>query len=218
LTFDSANGRNLVEIKWQILPRFYAVDFDVEGFFQRARAVTTGGRSLQTLCPEDLLLVLCVHAAKHAWTQLSWLCDIVQLAGTGAIDWKAAQTQARQLGIARIVAVTFFLAEELLVPVLSPDVLRHFPADRAVRRVAQEVRQIVTQGAEYDTESLAYFRLMVRLRERGKDKVAFLARLGFTPSVAEWKAVRLPAPLFPLYRVVRVFRLAKRLFSPHPGK
>ncbi len=29
-TFDGAHGRNLIEIKWQVLPRFYSIDFDVE--------------------------------------------------------------------------------------------------------------------------------------------------------------------------------------------
>ncbi|PYY09939.1 MAG: hypothetical protein DMG69_08890 [Acidobacteria bacterium] len=28
---------------------------------------------VHTLSPEDLLLVLCVHAAKHVWRRLSWV-------------------------------------------------------------------------------------------------------------------------------------------------
>ena len=33
-TFDGAQGRNLVEIKWQILPRFYSIGFEVDDFFE----------------------------------------------------------------------------------------------------------------------------------------------------------------------------------------
>ena len=69
---------------------------------------------MRTLCDQDLMLVLCVHAAKHAWKQISWLCDIVQLARSRQLDWAALQAKAEGLGIMRIVAVTFLLAHKLL--------------------------------------------------------------------------------------------------------
>ena len=113
-TFDGARGRNLLEIKWQILPRFYAIGFDVGEFFERAATVTIEGQKLRTFCDQDLMLVLCVHAAKHAWQQISWLCDIVQLARSRTLDWGALRADAERLGITRIVGVTFLLARKLL--------------------------------------------------------------------------------------------------------
>jgi len=49
---------------------------------------------------------------------------------------------------------------------------------------------------------------MMDLRERRRDRISFSWRLGVTPSTGEWSAIRLPGPLFPLYRAVRLFRLA----------
>ncbi|HEX4424593.1 MAG TPA: nucleotidyltransferase family protein, partial [Terriglobales bacterium] len=112
-TFDGPLGRNLVELKWQILPRFYTINFDVDAMFRRATTVKLGGRSLRTLCPEDLLLVLCIHAAKHGWSQLSWLCEITKLAQQ-PLDWSVIEEQSKNLGIERIVAVNFLLAHKLL--------------------------------------------------------------------------------------------------------
>ena len=66
-TFDSAHGRNLVELKWQVLPRFYSIAFEVSSFFDRAVELALEGQRLRTLCDQDLMLVLCVHAAKHGW-------------------------------------------------------------------------------------------------------------------------------------------------------
>jgi hypothetical protein len=63
---------------------------------------------------------------------------------------------------------------------------------------------------EYEEEKLSYFRLMMRLRERRWDRVRFASRLALTPGPGEWQAVRLPRPLFPLYRIVRLARLAAR--------
>jgi predicted nucleotidyltransferase len=223
-TFDSKQGRNLLEVQWRILPRFYSVDFDLNGLFQRSVPCTVSGMTLRTLCTEDLMLALCVHAAKHAWQQLSWLCDIAELARSHQIDWNAVQEQAKHLGIERIVAVSFFLAHKLLETPLqdvipaqeqkgAPSKLRLGGDFASIENLANEIIPTLAEGADYNTESTSYFRLMIRVRERWQDRVKFLWRLIFTPSVAEWSVIRLPAPFFPLYRVVRVFRLISRLFS-----
>ncbi len=214
-TFDGARGRNLLEIKWQILPRFYAIGFDVNDFFKRAATVTLNGQRLRTLCDQDLMLVLCVHAAKHAWKQISWLCDIVQLARSRALDWAALHAEAGRLGIARIVAVTFLLAHKLLGAPLPPQLaLEPGLEEDTADALAERIIRLMVADEEFDPESMAYFRLMMELRERARDRFAFWWRLLFTPGAGEWSAVRLPSPLFPLYRVVRVCRLAGRLMLP----
>jgi hypothetical protein len=211
-TFDGARGRNLLEIKWQILPRFYAIGFDVNEFFERASVVTIEGQRLRTLCDQDLMLVLCVHAAKHAWKQISWLCDIVQLARSRALDWVALQGKAESLGITRIVAVTFLLADKLLGTGLPA----HFVVERdaGAEVLARRIVDLIVAEEEFDPESMAYFRLMMELRERTRDRFSFWWRLLVTAGAGEWSAVRLPGPLFPLYRVVRICRLAGRLVLP----
>lgn len=210
-TFDSAQGRNLLELQWQVLPRFYSVDFDVDGFFDRAQTGTVAGREFRTLSADDLMLVLCVHAAKHAWVQLSWLCDIVQLARSQRVDWDAVTQQAQRLGIERIVAVSFVLAHQLLGADVPGSVQTRIQMDHATEALAGEIVPIVARGEDYDTESTSYFRLMMRLRERRRDRLRLLWRLAVTPSVSEWSAVHLPGPLFFLYRAVRGFRLAARV-------
>jgi len=72
---------------------------------------------------------------------------------------------------------------------------------------------LVAGGTELDLESLTYFRLMMRIREQRRDRVRFASRLLMTPSVGEWEAVGLPDWLFPLYRGVRLVRVARRLAS-----
>ena len=211
-TFDGARGRNLLEIKWQILPRFYAIGFDVNDFFERAAVVTIEGQQLRTLCAQDLMLVLCVHAAKHAWKQISWLCDIVQLARSHALDWTALQAKAEGLGITRIVAVAFLLAHKLLGAGLPAQLGTERDADAEV--LAQRIVPLIVSEEEFDPESMAYFRLMMELRERRRDRFSFWWRLLFTPGAGEWSAVRLPGALSPLYRVVRICRLAGRLILP----
>jgi len=207
--FDGAQGRNLVELKWQILPRFYSIAFEVDKFFERAVGVDVAGHKLRTLCDQDLMLVLCVHAAKHGWVQLCWLRDIAQLARSQALDWKALRLQAERLGIARMVAVTFLLSHRLLATALPRQL--DVQGDAAAEVLAQRIVRQIAGDADFNPESIGYFRLMMDLRERRRDRASLAWRLWVTPSAGEWSAIRLPGPLFPLYRVVRMFRLAARM-------
>ena len=209
--FHAGHSTNLVELQWKIVPRFYSIDFDIAGLFERADEIILGGRAVRTLRAEDLLLVLCVHAVKHVWVQLSWLCDIIQMAKSAKLDWDAIHDEARRLGIERIVNLNLLLAYKLLGLALPPAIQEGLGEDPATDVLGDEILRVIKRSAHYDTESIAYFRLMMRLRERWRDRARFWWRLAFTPGVNEWSAVRLPKHLQGLYQLVRWSRLARRL-------
>jgi hypothetical protein len=210
-SFDSPAGRGLLEIQWALQPHFYALDFDMDGLFEHAVNVAVAGRRVKTPSPEDLLLVLSVHAAKHVWGRLIWLCDIAQILKRENLNWDWVESRAREFGIERILRITLLLANRFLAMPLPDPIGKSILEDGAARTVADEVAVAVAAGVSYDVQQLSYFRLMMRLRERKVDRLRFLARLTFTPGPGEWEAVRLPKLLFPLYRVVRLARLAARL-------
>jgi Uncharacterised nucleotidyltransferase len=209
--FDSMLGRNLLEVQWALQPRFYAVDFDMEAMFRRAITVRAAGRNMKTPSLEDLFLILSLHAAKHVWGRLIWLCDIAQIVKSPALDWDWIRETAQLLGIVRILQVTLLLTNRLFGTVVPAAAEKTLPADPAATTLADEIAPQIGRPAPHDVESLSYFRLMMRLRERKADRIRFLQRLAFTPGPGEWKSIRLPVPLFPLYRLVRLWRLAGRL-------
>ena len=210
-TLDGPAGRNLLEIQWDIVPRFYAIDFPMDELFARALPVKLAGRMVRTLSPEDLLLTVCVHAAKHAWIRLCWLRDIAGVTRTEGLEWSVVDRNAGKLGVRRIVGVSLMLAQRLLQASLPDAALADFKGDQELESLCSEINAHLPAAEEFSAESPGYFKLMLRLRERAWDKVRFASRLALTPSVSEWQLVNLPAPLFPLYHVVRLARLAKRL-------
>ena len=209
--FDGAAGPNLLEVQWAIQPRFYAVDLDMDALFQRGMTVSVAGQQMKTPCSEDLFLILAVHAAKHVWGRLVWLCDLAQLMTFPTLKWDVVGSQAKKLGVARILRVTVHLANRLLGATIPAAVNENLLSDAETTPLAEEIQKYIGSDTEYNVESFAYFRLMLRLRERRTDQLRFIRRLALTPGPSEWKAVRLPAPLFPFYRVVRLSRLAARL-------
>jgi hypothetical protein len=209
-TFDSPAGKNLLELQWALQPRFYAVDFDMDGLFERAVEVNVAGRSVKTPSPEDLLLVLAVHAAKHVWGRVIWLCDIAQILKRDDLNWDRVRSRAREVGVERIVHVTLLLANRFLGAAIPAVMENAVLSDRVARDFADEIALAVAAGVTYEEQQVSYFRLMMRLRERRGDRLRFLVRLTFTPGPGEWEAVRLPRTLFPLYRLVRLARLVGR--------
>jgi hypothetical protein len=210
-SFDCAAGRGLLELQWALQPNFYAVDFEMEGLFERAMSAEVAGRSVKIPTAEDWLLVLSLHAAKHVWARLIWLCDIVQILKRENLDWDCVRGQARELGIERILRVTVLLGERLLAGAIPAGIEQWVRADPAAESFADEIGEALASGVSYDVQQVSYFRLMMRLRERRVDRWRFFTRLAFTPGPGEWEAVRLPKVLFPLYRVVRLGRLAGRM-------
>jgi hypothetical protein len=209
--FDSAAGKNLVELQWALVPRFYGVDLSVEDLLVRAGRTVVGGCEMPCLSAEDSLLALCLHAAKHLWTRLIWLSDIAETLRTETIDYSLVFTQARRLGIARILGVNFWLVKNVLRAELPKPAEEMIAADPRVPARGFEFAERLARGSAYDFESTESFRLILKLRERLGDRVRYLWRLVWTPGVGDIAALRLPEALFPLYRIVRMGRLMGKL-------
>ena len=209
--FDAKAGKNLVELQWAVLPYFYAVDLAIDGLLERSRRTSVGGREIACLSPEDSLIVLCLHAAKHLWTRLIWICDVAETLRTQTIDYPRMLLRAQSMGILRIMGVSFWLASNLLTAEVPQPAQQVIASDQEVPVLGQEFAARLAKGASYDLGSSEYFRWMPRLRERRRDRWRYLWRLIGTPGAGDLATVQLPEPLFPWYRVVRLARLARKL-------
>src|SRR5208283_3858649 len=130
---------------------------DMDGLFERATRVTVAGRSMKTPSPEDLLLVLSVHAAKHVWGRFILLRDIAQISKLENLNWDWVLSRARDLGIQRILGVTFLLANRFLGARIPSVVEGAIVADRAARVLTDEIAANVAAGVSYDPEQTSYF-------------------------------------------------------------
>ena len=209
--FDSAAGKYLVELQWRPLPRFYAVDLRVEELLARSGRTALGGHDLASLSAEDSLLVLCLHAAKHLWMRLIWICDIAETLRTQVVDWGVVCARARTLGIVRMLGVSFWLVQRLFGVDIPGPAQEIADGDSRVRDLGEAFAARLARSATYDFESTEYFRWILKLRERRPDRGRYLWRLVWTPGEGDIAAMRLPEALFPLYRVVRAVRLIRKL-------
>ncbi len=88
LPFVRTNGKILVELHWALTGKHWPFPFDFDRLRAHLIPVSCGEAQLFSLRPEDLLLFLCVHGAKHHWERLMWICDVAALVRVQQqMDW-----------------------------------------------------------------------------------------------------------------------------------
>ena len=212
LPFRNEARGHIVELHWRFCERNASVRLPADTFAQRATRIALPGMTVASLAPEDLLVYLCVHGAKHRWERLEWIACVAELIRSQPqLDWPAAFERAAQYRVARLLNVGLQLARSLLDAELPSAVQSALEDDSAARKLADWVREelFAPPGSEshYQRRAARYL-FMMRSRERWSDR----ARIFFYsairpphPSANEW--MKLPPRLEFLHRVFRPVRL-----------
>jgi hypothetical protein len=205
-----------VELHWGFTNGDVGLALDLDSLAPRLRAATLGGGGVPVFCPEDLLLLLCIHGGKHRWDRLEWVCGVAELlrAEGAGLDWSALLERSAALGVRRMLLLGVLLALDLLEAPVPDAIVRHARSDAAVPRLAREVPALLAleavDGDETGSFATDLFRL--QLRERPRDRLRFIWYRLTTPSRPErWSAVSLGTRWLPLHGFVRPFQLASKL-------
>jgi len=211
----SRDDGTAVELQWKVTPAYFSFPLDYEYVWERTVPVSLGGRTVQTFSPEDLLLILCVHGPVHCWASLRWVCDVAELVrASGKMDWERLIERASTFNSKRMLLLGLFLANQLLGMDLETKILREARADAAVEALAEDVRERMlseSSTAQGILEGAVFRGFHLRVIERLRDKMRYCAHRAVTPSLREWRALPLPAVLFPFYRVLRPTLLTGKL-------
>jgi hypothetical protein len=207
-TFAREDRKALLEIHWEILERSYSVALDPEQLWERKQFVSLGSERILSFSPEDLLLILCVHGAKHFWERLAWLCDLARLINVHqAMNWGQVVARARMVGSERILFLGLFLASELLNASLPEEISAAIYNDRQVKLLATEVRRELFPGSQSASSTSRRYLFHLRTRERVRDRLLYCFHRALVPTVRDLESFPLPAVLSPLYYPLRPIRL-----------
>jgi hypothetical protein len=216
----SDNGLS-VELQWGIIDRHFPFSLDLESVRERLQRVSLGGGgNVPTLAPEDLLLILCVHASVHFWERLQWICDVAEtIRVRREMNWGLVMERASALGCERMLLLGLHLARELLGAEIPENASRRVGTDPVVGELAAEVyeglfqnRSVLWDGKHEKSRGMlqgSLFRSFhYMMHERRRDRFRYTLHTIIDPSVADWERYSLPERLFPLYYVIRPLRLA----------
>lgn len=199
-----------VELHWRSSPNHYGLQLDVSSILSRAVETTIFGKKILNISSEDEIVFLCLHGAKHAWQQVSWICDVARSISSGKVDWLCAMEIAHESKNERLLILGSSLANEIFgitIPqeiaslVLKNYSLHKFNRNSISNLALEEKDQSVFSRVV--GEQVVYLDIL----DGPIEKTSFIVKLILKPVNEDFVSIRLPEALYPLYYLVRPARL-----------
>jgi hypothetical protein len=207
LPFTRDERRVIVEIHWRVSARLFSSPLDEASLWENSGLDSFEGTTIKTLAPEDLLLSLTVHGAKHLWERLSWIADIAQLLEVYPdLDWTRLLERARRSGTERMLLLGLYVAHELLDAKLPAGVREQFETDQEIALLAGQIYSRLFAGGSEASGMSGYFIFQLKARRRLRDKFNY-CRYVVSPTEEDLTLLSLPAPLSFVYYLLRPLRM-----------
>jgi putative nucleotidyltransferase-like protein len=155
------------------------------------------------------VLYQAMHGAKHLWRRLEWISSLAEsLRAIHSLNWDTIVDRAGKARATRMLALGLRLVAKFSDVHVPAHILAAIDADGTMQRLALRIREEIftTFGAADSTETNLY---NLRIMDRKRDALVSALRAIFVPTLPDWQALALPAPLHPLYYAYRPLRLSK---------
>lgn len=209
--FYNDENRITLEIHWRFPSIFFSLPEPNELFnWENCKTIDIQSNPIMTSLNEDMLLILCIHNAEHRWKRISLLCDLKEFINKNEIDWLKVIFQSEKLGVKRLLGINFYLANDLLGLNIPDPIFEEIISDENVDKISVNIR---SQMFTKNTNSIRLFEeafLSYKLRDYRFLGIKDVIRGLTFPGILEWKNIRLPVIIFPLYYLLRPFLLLKR--------
>jgi hypothetical protein len=199
----------VVDLHWDLAPRSFVFNLHADEIMSRLQTVSLARTTVETFSSEDLVLFLSMHGAKHLWRRLEWIASLAEsLRAVPDLNWDLVVQRAEQAHATRMLALGLRLAEKFSDVSIPHHVLAQVDGNGAMQRMSEQVREQLfnTFGAADSTETNLY---NLRIMDRKRDALISTLRAIFVPTLPDWQALALPAPLHSLYYAFRPLRLSK---------
>ena len=227
--FVDQKSRVCIDLHEGIVPDLFCLPLDVEYLRSHLQPLSLAGKTVSTISPEQMLLILCVQLGKdccHWSVRLAQLCDVAQLLRTHPqLDWRRVLAEAEKLGCERMLLLDLCLVRDLLGVTLPQIVLNKLQAQPVSQSLAMQVRSQLFHDLEVGPKLSeakgfwAFFlsynhRFYFSMRERLNHKVMYCLHwlknsvlVMLMPNEADWALLSLPRVLAFLYYPIHIIRL-----------
>jgi hypothetical protein len=208
--FRQSRTKLLVEFHTELTFRYHPRPLPMEKLFERQVRVKIDAHDVPALSPEDELILISIHGAKHFWEQLSYIADVAAFVSQQDLDWARVRSSAEEVGGERMLNVGLRLAADVLGAPLPENVAAIVRSDRAAGLLVGQIMPWLPAAGSAPPGIFA--RAIFRMRMRGGifSGPAYLFRLSFSPTEEDWiEGARNKRHWF-LDALGRPFRLARK--------
>ncbi len=217
--FECPDPPHSVFIYHQIGSGGLSLGFDSSSVWQHLRKTPMGGRTVDLPSLEDLLFMLCVRGAEGLWQRMGWVCDVAELIRLNpSMDWRYLLSGTQRIGGERVLSLGLHLAHTIGEAALPQEVLNKIRTDKKVELLGRRIIPTFFSSAEGPYRYLGAYPFVFQMQKRLPDRIRYLSRLGFSPTVADRAWLALPRSLYFLYIPLRPLRLTMTLLRKWKGR
>ena len=205
-----------LELHWKLFPDRHRMPFSFSELYGRSKKVMIQNADIVTLSPEDNLLYLTLHGAKHIFERFVWVCDIDRLIRKyPTLDMEEIYREAVEIRSEEAFLLGIHLAHNLFRTPL-PHTLLELYSEETERLVGKTIDYYNERFLFWKEEEKKYARFLFLAdlhRSHYSKAISFLVSL-FRPTAVDVIEFGLPDRWDFLYPILRPYRLlGKYLFG-----
>ena len=210
--FINKSNNIVVEIHNKFQGHFFSFPISPQFLHEEnsLKTIVFNNNQVNVLSNENLILLLCIHCARHDWSKLFWICDLSEMFKNHNINYFKLFENAKKLEVKRILLINLYLANDLFGLKLPDELFNHIKKNPNIENICKRLKKrLLTQN----NESLnIYEKIVLDLKKRESLKRGLIDVLVsiLKPSYLDFEEFPLPTSLYPLYYIIRPFLLIKR--------
>ena len=202
-----------IDLQWSLTEkaksRYFNLSF--EQLKNSASEILLADTKLAQFAPETMILYLCFHGSKHCWQSLKWICDLAEFINSHPqLDWQQIELQARKLKLTTMLHLGLLLARNFYQTEVPERLAIAIDKNERAYSLYKPVSQRIFVRRFTQWEDYVF---LFKITDSRLGKLKFLNGLLFTPTAKERDVIELPKALFPLYYLIRPYRLTKELLT-----
>ncbi len=211
ISFFNTKNKLSVELHWEISGIYLPNPLLFEDIENRLDIITIEGREFKNLSPEDLLIYLCIHGAKHGWEYLEQICSVAELLKVKKeLDWVLIRKLATRWRCTNILLLGLNLATTLFNAPVPDDINANIIKNKTTAEISETVLNHMFNTYHgslpfFPPERFSNFH--IKIRDNLSDKILYFLRLTFRPTKKEWLYFPVCAPLSFIHYFLRPIRL-----------
>lgn len=209
-SFAKQNPIGLIDLHWHIQPQ-HVLPISFEEIWQHSTDLEMERRTVRTLDLNLHLILLAVHASRHFWKRLLWICDIAEILdskGNTEIDWDIVKVLAAKLNVTPMVVLALNLAREVFGCKIP-----YFAENEFSQKLQNLQTEVLTSMDVLTQEGVgmrfAEWKFCTQLISSVPGKFKYVTTEMFHPGVADYVRLKLPMALYKSYYFLHPAWLAK---------
>ena len=208
-TFLHPDKKIMVELHWKLFPTRHKMPLNFKTLYQDVKYITIKNQAITTLSIEHNLLYLTLHASKHVFEQLKWVCDIDRLIRNSPdLNFNTLYDEAKTIEVQEPFLLGLLMSHELYeTPLPSALMKKATPTTKKLLKQALHYFQTDFTALLEPEKKRIRFLFLQTLHQEQHNRYLALLTSAFKPSSVDYIYYQLPSKLNFLYPLLRPPRL-----------